>query len=145
MGPASPTPISRFASALPLGHSCGLSVGSKVQGWEMSRWGTEVMCEDVLGPAATQCVAHTCVWVHTFSCRQADTPTPASSSLSSQWGEPFGPDFSSLMETLSLAIWKRGGRANRSGDPLAGSARCCKDQERRQEERADGEGDGRRS
>lgn len=43
------------------------------------------------------------------------------------------------METLILAIWKRVSRADSPRDALAGSA-SRKEQERRQEERAEGVG-----
>lgn len=83
----------------------------------------------VLGPHRTlykrACVyMHTrvCACTHTLSHMQAYTPIPTSLP-SSQWGEPFGPDFSSPVETLILAIWKRDSRADSSGDPLAGTAR----------------------
>lgn len=45
-------------------------------------------------------------YAHAYLHMQAYTHTPTCL-LSSQWGELVGLDFSSLMETLILAIWKR--------------------------------------
>lgn len=65
VGPASPPSISRLPSALALGDGRGLWLGSEVRGWETSGWGTEMMCQGVFGPAATQCVdTHTHVGAH---------------------------------------------------------------------------------
>lgn len=61
---------------------------------------------------------HTCT--HTFTCSHTH-PLPLLSHPSS--GESLWATFSSLMETLILAVWKRVSRADSSGDPLTGLAR----------------------
>lgn len=75
-----------------------------------------------LGSGATESITRVCPDIPRFH-TQAYTPTPTFL-LSGQWGESVGSDFSSLMETLILAIWKRVSRADNPEDPLASSARC---------------------
>ena len=64
---------------------------------------------------------HTVSLPHTHAHMHAHTPTPTSPLQPME--RAFGPCFSSLTETLILAIWKRVSRADSPGDPLAGSAR----------------------
>lgn len=80
--------------------------------------GAEGMCEGVLLVLEPHSVSDT----HTHTHVQAYTPTPTSPVQPME--RVLGPDFSSLMETLILAIWKRVSRADSPGDPLAGLARC---------------------
>ena len=79
------------------------------------------MCKGVLLVLGGHTVSFAHTHAHTFH-MQAHTPTPTSPLQPME--RAFGPRFSSLMETLILAIWKRVSRTDSPGEPLAGSARC---------------------